>query len=721
MKKFSELKAHYSATQQDTVDSQKILGSVATFISGNHLGTTASGSLESLSNDIQMVKGSTEALGDSAVKELMMETGIDKLPMHQQYSTEALASSIVVGNMSTAATFFHTQGVPTPSRTFGTDAQVISTEGLAGSGAAASIIRDGQTALEAWGIDIDKVNADSRLNLALTITRAHRGLIDRVVARDPQEQVTVVTKIPAPELYDLAAASNKDPKIRLGNHMTPIIDLYTDPSKVSTAPKRIVGLKANDVGGKNALLADNVYNVAAGKVNILSLSMDENRPGFNAADFTDTISPGGRLECIYVTLTKPGTAGNPDVSQSFRVDAGFLPTARLTEISNSTDSGDRSASPVIRALITKDTKDSTGANNTVWTAADANLALELSFKIDVNLKTWDMSAGGVVNVELRQTGASSPSAGTVSALEALKLNITQYTPFLEYSEENLRKTTTAGRMNYRQQTFEIPVGRTIVFDYSIQQEEDRETLNVLNNMNVLGNTERHLAVLRAHINDVYARKQYEAAYAGEVPYKERVEASYLAGTLNNIRVIKGAIDFSDLAVMRESERLTEIHSRITQQLLNAIAEIKQTTLYQINLEPGEQVVWKVLTSTRLQTVGFGITQYHNELADKTQVNSMSDYSLLLPNGDRLDIVQSEFKSLKDTIIVFPVREANPAHATSFMTIQDRGAFVGQYTKTEQSAVTRRTVINSREIAFVSNPIAMEFTIANLEEHLPKFN
>lgn len=281
----------------------------------------------------------------------------------------------------------------------------------------------------------------------------------------------------------------------------------------------------------------------------------------------------------------------------------------------------------------------------------------------------------------------------------------------------MRKTTAAVRMNWKELEFLIPPGRNYIVDYSLMGQElgadvTATTSEVIN----LGNSWRSVNIIANTITGVYNRLQVE----GQNPvqdYYTSVAADYAAGTLSKPHCITWQIDVSQASVMRESERLADLHNYVTSRLLALLADGHNRSMYTENFEPGERARYKVITSGPICEILFGITNYWNALDDKTAVAEGSSYSLKLPNGTQLDVIKSHFTFFNDKMLVFPVRDAKPDDVTSFATILDRGTFVGQYTPVANGAANKRVVANSREIVFPTNPLGYIIEVAGLDTEL----
>lgn len=570
-------------------------------------------------------------------------------------------------------------------------------------------------ALESFGEYSDRVTSDSRLAVALTVLRAHRSLIDRVLPRRAAEDPVVIIKIPSPEVYNLDLSQNPSAKIRYAAQRQPLIELYRDPTAVNTTPQVINPLKSNDTGTPALLIADDII-VAGQVVNLFDLTLSTNTIGYQAVDWTDLVSEGGSVASILVQVTQTPTTG-PNVVELYSFPTQYLRSAAFVTQTNVNDSGDRAAALRGSWNLTTGSLMSNGVASTIFsTFTGINARLDIIFNANLNIKTSYADGNGSVAASVQTTLGSVPG-GVTTIYNELTFQVVGWTPYLFFSEENMRKTTGAVRMNFKEIEFLIPVGRNFIVDYSLMgQEVGEEVTNVVSEVINIGNSARSVTIITDVMNSVNARLLYENT-SPDIDYYKSVAQDYAAGTLSLPHVWIGELNVNSAAVMRESERLSDLHSFVTSRILALIADGHNKSMYVENFEPGERARYKVITSGVIAEVLFGITQYWNTLDDKVAVAQESNYSLKLPNGTQLDIIKSNFETFSNTMIIVPVRDAKPDDVTSFGVVLDRGTFVGQYTPVSNGAANKRIVANSREILFPTNPLGMLITVTGLDTQL----
>lgn len=578
--------------------------------------------------------------------------------------------------------------------------------------------------MEAFGRDIDKVSSDFRLTLALTVMKAYNSLLDRVFERIMEEENIITVKIPEIEVYDLEKARGATAAVRNGNHRVPMIDLYRNPAPVDTTPKKVVTLAANDTGDVAMLLSGAPSKLKTGvTANLYDLAMDSSRPGHDQVDFTDLIAEGGSVSGVVIKVTNTTTS----VAELFTVSTAGFRMARYTTVGNSMDSGDRAAMFQLPFVLKGDTDTDAGAT-TVNIAALTGAHVEgmIDFVSQLNLKTSDISGNGSATAVPVMDDGGAVDGTTQTAFNLLKFEVVGYVPELRYSEENMRKSTTALRMNWRSEQFEIPPGRNVFVDFAMDQDSPDEVLSAVANVNAIGNSYRGLMIMLSVMGDVAAANALEEAYPERFNAYE-VAKQYPAGSLSLPYVIEDTLDLTmgdaAIAVMRESERMTELHAALRARLTGLIAELQHKSLYHTNLDPGETPVFKVIAWAPLIDLLFAIPDYHAALHDAPdggREQAGSNYSMMLPNGVRIDAYKTDFADLENKILVVPVRANKADDVTSFGTVRDRGTFVGRWIPSESGSARHRVVTNSREILYTTNPLGAMITVTNLDAAYPNF-
>lgn len=691
---------------------RNVLHNTAEFLSTHNVvtGNHTIASLESL-HDISIPVLNTEV---SVMQDVGVEAVFDyvrncNVPRDRQESTALEVLRILSGGVDRNAII----APETASKDH------MSLESFAGTGGAMMLNHDAKVAMEAFGTDIDRLQSDNRLNIVLSVLRAFTSITDKLFPRIAEEGNAVTIKIPAPEVYDLAASMNASAAVRNNPaNILPMVTLYKNPDPVSTRLIPIVPITANDTATVKSLYNSTTSLAAGVSSNLFDLAMNNTAYGFNAIDMTDLVAPGGHITNLYVLASH--NASGTITTELFKIPTRYYAQAQFVSNPNNMDSGDVAVIMACSTLLTAGSLNAAGAASTMLSSyTTAGAQLNIQFNAQLNLKTAQISGSGSVSpILVARPPATAAAGSTATDFALITWTLVAYDTELYYDEENMRKTTLAVRMRYMERQFVIPMGRNILVDYSLNQQSSDDVAAMVNNTACLGNSARNLGVMTSVLTDMYNAVQFEIANPEMAPLVNSRQNS-IAGTMCIPYVVTETLDFSDstILVLRESERLSELHGRTRQRLLTALTTVCNRSLYLNNLDAGEKPVFKVLVAQTLADQLFGIIDYHNELNDRVSAANGADYSMELPNGYRLDLVKTNFDDYANSIIVVPMREAQPEHITSFGTIRDRGTYVAQYTPINNGGVARRVVSNTREILFPTNPIGAMITVTNLSTQL----
>ncbi len=597
-------------------------------------------------------------------------------------------------------------------------------------------------AFEAFGVNADNISSDIRLNVAVTVMMMYKSFIDRGLSREVHDDVQVTYSIKDAEVYDLTVASANDAATRYGSHRKSLISLFRKPEPATTTTKPVKPLVARDTLNPSALwnAADDGYLKTQQKINLFDLSKDPTLPGYNVINFTDMIAEGARLSEALIEVTH--TNGPTITKEQFKVDLTTNDLGLFNNTSNQLDSTDRNANitnqyfSLFGGGAIAQTQTYTGGNSAILDGfANHKVVLEINVQSNLNLKTSFVSTQGFVTAQLAtEIPGATPNASVVTEFGKLTFAVVGFKVKATFEEENLRKTSTAVRTAVRQKTVPIAPGRSIIVEYSLQQNETTDVVDVVSTVNALGDANRHLTTLRSTLTNVKARIDAEKANV-EIPYAAKIGREFPAGTMVNPYVVESTVDVGNfnnngtltgISTMRESERLSEVHSKVIRTFLGDIAALHGHTLYTNVLDTSETVVYKVFAHRTIIDSCIGLPLYHQILEDKRKgewstTRDKSDYSLQLPSGVRLDFIGTNFDSLQATMLYVPVRDSKPNDVTSFGTIKDRGTYVGSYSPTQDQAATRRIYSNPRAALIPTNGMGGKMTVTNLELLYPSLD
>lgn len=604
----------------------------------------------------------------------------------------------------------------------GTDIESVSLEQFAGASAANFLRGDTKVSMEAFGLDIDKLQQDNRLSMAVAIMRPFKSIIDELLPRITGSSDVVTISVVNPELYNIAVVNSKSGEVRNNRKdRIPLVLAHQNPACASTAPVRLTPNAAVDTTAPYKLVqANKAFFVPGQSINLLDICYDPTVTFNNGINNTDLIAPGGRLSKLLFTMTGKPSGGSAPVDELYTLDVAWMQYANLTQNPNNWDSGEsNSRCPINWGLSAASIPDGSKTPTALATFTDAKIRIDGQFTTNANLKTALADGSGSFNitlVPLDGADESTISDKTKTAFAALKISLTGWAPELYYDEENLRKTTAAVVSNYSQKQFQVPMGKNFFAEYQLSQTADQNTVNAVTSYVALGNTSRGVTIITNRLADVAAAIAFEKANAeflGITP----VRVQSLAGSLVIPTVMTDILDYSDAgtAVMRESERLTEVHGRARTRLTALTSRLHANSMYLTNMDSGEEPWYNVLVYRTEADLIFGINDYHEAYKDGVTYGEGKDtYDIKLPNGVNLHVVKTDILEYKGKVLAIPVRKNKPTDITSFGRIQDCGLYSATYTPVDLGAAWRRAVVNSREIVFPTNASGIQLTIVGLK-------
>lgn len=591
-----------------------------------------------------------------------------------------------------------------------------------------------EIATEAFGATINQLNINTRLAVAVSILRNFNSTIDKLFLRVTDETNTVVMTIPSPVVFSLELMNNHKSSVR-NNPETevPLVNIHAEPGIVNTAPQEVMpninpvndttpkSLDMDSTPGQIALRANGV------QANLFDLTLNENRYGYESVNHTDSIAEGGTLSYIIIEASKTtvdASGNSSSVVEYFTLPTAGLPSARYITTANNIDSGDTIVTiQDFPFTITGNSVTNQGAKTTLFASlGKANVSLRVNFVSNLRLKYGDINgAGGVSSTIVPAAGVSDDAAATdiaaaAKALDGVSFTTYSYIPKLFFNEENLRKTTVATRVHWMQRSFQIPQGKMFTTDTALDQEKETASIETIQTAMSIGNSDRGMSVAESRLEEI-ADIIETGNTNPEIFRRNRIQNLSYAATLCRPYVLRATADYTKLtvSVMRESERLTDKHAKMVQILLNALSNVTTRSLYNTSINPGERIVFKALMHQVPADLLFNIPSYHPTLEDKTATANQADYSFLLPNGYRIDVVKTNFHNWQKKIIIVPVKEDDPASILSFATIRDRGVFAGTVPGAPfNGATVVRDIVNSREFVLVTNPIGLSLTVDNID-------
>lgn len=568
---------------------------------------------------------------------------------------------------------------------------------------------------ESFGANIDSVIPDLKLAISTAILKFHSGITHRILPNRPTAVPNVQYIKTTLEVYDLSSPDSP---------LTPILDLYDDPSTVKNDLQVIVPLTANDSQTAPVLVANGVIKFGP-EANLQALSIDATKPGFVHYNRTDLVADAAKIKSVQISLA---LAGTPNVVETFEINVNNT-KSRMVRMADSDSSADRIANIEYVGFINKDTKRTNGAASVILstvTEAAEGLRVLIVVNAKLNLMTGVVRALG--NVEISAVNSLSATAvlssdvtdlvtaikATAGATYTTGAFLVGYTLEAKFSEENMRKTNIAVRSRRSPYSYDIPTGRNYVLDYALGQQNAEDNAASLTKIIRIGQDEKVLRMIIETLDYVYNQVQM---YEGN-PMDKKTDpgTAYVAGSRVRPYVYTGTMALEGLLAIKTADRSGDI-KQYALTFLNAVIEkvmIKSKFRQQL---PGDTTpTLKLITSGLILGNVLGIPHIHNHLSnqDKRGNSDGVEYRLVLPSGVVLEVVTTTFEYMRSKIIMIPTIPDSPESELNLGHNWDYGTMVGHYTPANENA-HHRLYANAREMPIITCPIGAQIDVTGIDE------
>lgn len=579
-------------------------------------------------------------------------------------------------------------------------------------------------ALEAFGTGVNHLPIDNRLNLSLTIDRACRSQMDRLVYRRACKDGHFVMSIPWGEAYVLTQSNSPNYEVR-NNAGIVLNELYRNPTPINTQPQPVEPLPANDTATPKWLvvsvvpsITDPTYINTGVTANLWALTDNQNRMGYTATNFTDLIAEGG---CVKSVLLKVTNGSGPSATEEyFTVPTKYLQIAKFQRTNNNSSSMILTVNFDVTTALRSGTLTYSGAPTSIFADFTTSVVqvkiTGIAPSLQINNGDFTSNVGGVQPKQLLAQGAQAIAPEETTTFNNLKFEVIGIQPELYFDEENLRKTNLAFRTLMHQYSFTVPQARSIICDFALQQADDTETLNGIGTLICEGNDIRQYTMLNNDLVNVAGQLQL---WQSNPEFQDVRLPRLMSITASQIfpYILQDTWNLNNGSInnMRSAELPTDVMDTIGYRLQNFIAHAETTSLLNRFREPGQQVVYRIFTHNFIARMLFGIRQYHLSLDYPGTKNTGADVSLGLPNGYRLDIVGTNWDLLRNKMLIIPYNERDPGHWSSCAQILDAASYSAVFPYTRFEATTRRIVHNSREIILTMTPVAALLEFQNIDQ------
>lgn len=526
--------------------------------------------------------------------------------------------------------------------------------------------------LEGFGINVDRVEPDLKTILTIALLQFHTNLVPRIMPIQTVTQGNITIVREALEVFDLA-----DKKMI----PTRVLELYRDPSMVSTRAQRIVPLKANDTEGK-FLLADDIY-LFKKTINLFEMSLVEGKDGWDKFNHTDLIEDGIQLDGILLKITKKSGSGETATTKDFYK---MLPIpygrGRLTQVTNDLASTDRrlSLDRYPAAVLASDAAYTKVASLVSDAAAIADftggLRLQLDVKAYVHVDRRTALADAISYVDISVVGANDTvktDEQRKAVLDAMSVDVIGYTLDARYNEDNKRKTSIRAELRRRSMSYELPAGRNFVIDAAIGQDGVINAAAHLAQLEHIGRDYNALKIITETMNAVHDQN---ISMNNDKLVQASLAAQYAAGDLVNPYVYRDTLDMSGMYGVRSADASGDVKQFLKTYFCRLTSELNLKTFFKEQLAAGAPVVYRVITSPTILGDLFMAKHIHEHLESSEKGTGGVESVLVLDNAVRLEIVTCTFDDMKDKIILIPYLANSQNSVLNFASDYDQGTLVG---------------------------------------------
>lgn len=556
---------------------------------------------------------------------------------------------------------------------------------------------------ESFGINMDRVEPDLKTIIAVALLQFHTNLTPRIVPIQTATQGNVTLVREQMTIYDMSQQEQVP---------TRLLELYKDPSLVSTRAQRIEPRAANATAGE-LWVTGGEHGVYAVKkaINLFKLAIDPNRPGYEKFNHTDFVEDGIQVDGVVVKITK--TTGEPG-SAVTKTNYFLLPIpysrGRLTQFTNDLASTDRrlnldrfpirlvADSAVLTTLPSGVNQDLVEGNKAAVLAGftdGAQLALDLHFTAHVDRRIAMADADGWFGAFRVVNGDDKLAAG-------ISGEVLGYTLDARYNEDNKRKTSIRAELIRNSMSYELPTGRNFVVDAAIGQEGQANASARLAQLEHIGRDYGNLKIIEEVLKSVHDQN---VSLGNDKEGRKSLAAQYAAGDLVNPYVIVDTLDMGGMYGIRSADASGDVKGFLKMYCNKITSKILAESFYAQQLADGATITFRCITSNEILGNLFKAKQIHQHLDTDTAATGGVEYAIVLDNGVKLELVTTTFDSCRDMIYIIPYLTNAQGSVLNFGTDWDQGTLVGAVTiGTDGGASYFRQFSTTRELLIPTNVI-----------------
>ena len=595
-----------------------------------------------------------------------------------------------------------------------------------------SIANDTVGSLESYGLTEQNHKADMRAAVMINSNNYLTSLNDRLFERISTPTGKTTFESENVVKFDYAKGKDKSSTVRNSDVELSYVELHKDPSSINT---KSMPVEFKDTSDDYTFENGKLLKISH-EFNIFDVTRDNTKVGFDHAGESDRLSEGGKIKNIYVQIQT-----NTNISRIYKVDVRFNDGSWFTKAENMKDGSDRVVHfklvnhPIINthsiaehrgSSQNDDNDDADQLADIIGGAGEQAIAINCTITGNLNLRTGlleiagsDKLAWDVIDIDTGKTTIDTEALTVKTAIAAAtgKIEIVAYDIDLQFTEENIRKATVGIRTNVVTKAAKVPHGKTYIFEtQAAPAQTNLETLvNTSKNIIGLGNVDKSLTIIEDFITNGVEALKIAKMQPNSTTYNN-FNSNFVSSNKILPSIKEKIINFQSFSNRRELEKTHDAYGLLERELKSLVSKMDEESVYSDVLNTGEKLRFTAVTHNRIiNTIISPMTP--NAESKKPSRNGMHKATINISQNCIIEFHGVSFDSFANKMLMFPIRQSNRGDTTSFGCNLDVGTFLGNFIS-GGSGVSRKHIANSREILFITTPVAAKITFENISTVYP---
>ena len=586
--------------------------------------------------------------------------------------------------------------------------------------------------LESYGLTEQNHKADMRAAVMINSDNYLTSLNDRMFERisTPTAKTTFETENIVK--FDYAKGKDKSATVRNSDVELSYVELHKDPSSINT---KSMPVEFKDSSDQHTFENGKLLKIGH-EFNIFDITRDNTKVGFDHAGESDRLSEGGKVKNIYVQIQT-----NTNTSRVYKVDVRFNDGSWFTKAENMKDGAERVVQftlknyPIINthsiaehrgSAQNDDNDDADQLADIIGGKGEQAIAINCTVTGKLNLRdgqiqisSSDKLSWDVIDVDTGKTTIDTDALTIKTAIAAStgKIDIVAYDIDLQFTEENIRKATVGIRKNVITKSAKVPHGKTYIFETQAAPAQTNLESLITTSKNIigLGNVDKSLTIVEDFIDN-----GVEALKIADMQPNSTTYDNFNSNFVSSNRVLpsikKKIINFQTFSNRRELEKTHDAYGLLERELKSLVSKMDEESVYSNVLNTGEKLRFTAVTHNRIiNTIISPMTP--NAETKKPSRNGMHKATIQISQNCIIEFHGVSFDSYANKVLMFPIRQSNRGDTTSFGCNLDVGTFLGNFIS-GGSGVSRKHIANSREILFITTPVAAKLVFENISTVYP---